>query len=329
MRIDIHNYEAYMLDYLDGNLDEAMIKEMEAFLLMHPHIAEGLEDLDEIQLSVEDEKHLENTFLHQLKKKQIIASESINDNNYQDFFIAYWEGDLNGMEESNLQAFLAQNDQLIPEYKELGAIKLNPPTEIYYPEKPSLKKKNNKVIALWSVASSVAALLLLSFWIFSPSAQREHYSYESIAPRYLSSLQINKRVNTLIDPDIDMKPHIVFEENTIIILERMEIPEMMSPRLEQLAQENNQWQGELLMIQSLAFDRNQMNSQVDWASLPGDKNRGSFKLISSILWKTTKGQVKNMSNDLIQEDVKLFGSNNIEELTGGIISVKRPVKEVE
>ena len=31
MKIDIHNYEALMLDYLDGILEEGLTREMEAF----------------------------------------------------------------------------------------------------------------------------------------------------------------------------------------------------------------------------------------------------------------------------------------------------------
>lgn len=52
-RINLNNYEAFLLDYLEGNLDGATRSEMEVFLLAHPELAEDLEGLSELNLQPE------------------------------------------------------------------------------------------------------------------------------------------------------------------------------------------------------------------------------------------------------------------------------------
>jgi len=329
MKIDIHNYEAYMMDYLDGNLEMSLLKEMEAFLLVHTDIAEDLEDIDEIQLSDLSASSLDDAFIIQLKKKQIIAHDTINDKNYSHFFIGHWEGDLIQKEAISLEHFLAVNEFLKPEFESYKDLKLKPSLGILFQDKSALKRKNNKMIALWSAASSVAALLLLSFWLFNPTIQRDIQSYETISSRYLSSLEIEETSPILKESSLELQAELFYMEEELLFATRLESPEILSPRQDLISLTDLQWQNELAMIQSMAFDRNGMQSQIDWASLPGDKNRGPIKMISSLLWNTTKGQVKNMGNEFIQEDAKLFATGNLEELTGGIISIKKPVKEVE
>lgn len=329
MKIDIHNYETYMMDYLDGNLEVDLIEEMEAFLLMHPDIAEDIEDVAEIQLSNIGSNSLDHDFILELKKKEIIAHDPIHEKNYQDFFIGHWEGDLNQKEALSLQHFLASNSFLVAEYEKFKNIKLKPSLGLLYSDKTALKRKNNKLIALWSVASSVAALLLLAFWLFSPSSQREIQLYEPISSRYLSAITLEETTHALEVIPLNLEAKLIYIEEEVLFASRLESPDRLTPRQNPISLTDLQWQNELAMIQSMAFDRNLMQSQIDWASLPGDKNRGTIKLISSLLWNTTKGQVKNMGTDFIQEEAKLFGSENLGELTGGFISIKKPVKEVE
>ena len=52
-RINRHNYEAFYIDYLDGNLTQEETAEMEAFLKANPDLSEELEGLGEISLSPE------------------------------------------------------------------------------------------------------------------------------------------------------------------------------------------------------------------------------------------------------------------------------------
>ena len=43
-KINTHNYEAYFLDYTEGNLNESQIRELKKFLNVNPKLKEELHD---------------------------------------------------------------------------------------------------------------------------------------------------------------------------------------------------------------------------------------------------------------------------------------------
>lgn len=45
-KINLHNYEAFLIDYLDGNLNEAAVAELKAFVFANPQLQIDLNDLD-------------------------------------------------------------------------------------------------------------------------------------------------------------------------------------------------------------------------------------------------------------------------------------------
>jgi anti-sigma factor RsiW len=45
-KINIHNYEAFLIDYLDGNLNESVVAELKAFVFANPQLQIDLNDLD-------------------------------------------------------------------------------------------------------------------------------------------------------------------------------------------------------------------------------------------------------------------------------------------
>lgn len=50
-KINLHNYEASFLDFAEGNLNDAQIRELEIFLQAHPKLRAELEDFEPISLS--------------------------------------------------------------------------------------------------------------------------------------------------------------------------------------------------------------------------------------------------------------------------------------
>ncbi|MFW6043330.1 MAG: anti-sigma factor family protein, partial [Marinilabiliaceae bacterium] len=53
MKINRNNYEQWFIDYLDGMLDPHSVKELEAFLKMHPDLAEELDSIGNVRLEPE------------------------------------------------------------------------------------------------------------------------------------------------------------------------------------------------------------------------------------------------------------------------------------
>lgn len=332
MRIDIHNYEEFILDFLEGNLNEQGTEEMKAFLLMHPDIAEDIEDLDEFVLEAESHSLLENDFVAQLKKEEIKVLASINEENYEEVLIAELEGDLSLKEENELQQFIAVNPQIKKEQDLVQNLKVKADEKVVFANKSKLKKKDRAVVALWTIASSVAAILLISFWIFNlPSSDGRLPDFEPLQSIEIASFQIDV-------PAIQIKEK---NEESIIATLPLDIIEQQVSRTEiesftslasiksQISIEDQSWKNEMLLLQAYAFDKKQRDTQVNLADFPATNKSGPIKLISSMLWKTTKASVKSFSDELISDEVKLFSTDNIGDLTGGMFQIKRPSKEVE
>ncbi|MCF8217399.1 MAG: hypothetical protein K9I29_03725 [Bacteroidales bacterium] len=137
MRINRNNYEAYMIDYLDGNLTSAQTDELMLFLDENPDIkaeAEGLDmtvnPVDE-QSPVYDEKAA-------LKQPVTDDSGTITEDNYETWFIAFVEGNLSNDEKSHLHTYLNQNPEKQKELELFKATKLQP-EEVTFENKSQLK----------------------------------------------------------------------------------------------------------------------------------------------------------------------------------------------
>jgi len=75
------NYEAYLLDYVEGNLSPELIAELMLFLEQNPDLKEVLEDFEIHKLEPVEDLGFDKTRLK--KETGIITSD-----NYEDFIIA-------------------------------------------------------------------------------------------------------------------------------------------------------------------------------------------------------------------------------------------------
>ena len=100
MNIDIHNYEAFFLDYHEGNLSPQEVAELLLFVEQHPELKEEFESFESITLydlspvSFEDKSSL---------KKEI------TEENREEYFIRSAESDLNAAEKKLLDDFIEQH----------------------------------------------------------------------------------------------------------------------------------------------------------------------------------------------------------------------------
>lgn len=325
MKIDLNNYEEWMLDYLDGNLNDQQSKEIEAFLLKHPPIADELEGLADAQL-----QKIETDSLDASTKNQLLFSETenINADNYESVFAASFENDLKESEQLELQAFLSENTFLRNDFESFQSLKLQADLSIHFPQKDTLYKRDKKIVPIWLWSSLAAAVLIIGFWVFAPdNHERMIYVPEQITPRSAPFLEMAQ--TQIRFPERAMKTvSIPLTEDHFI--ERAEPLRVISSlNIQRLNTDDKSWQIQMELMQSYAFERNQLNSQVDWAALPSENSRKAFQIISSFLWKTTKAQVQSIGEEVFTEDIQAFNSRNIENITGGFISVKRPVREKE
>lgn len=154
--INLHNYEEYYLDYLEGNLSADKVAEIEIFLMAHPelNLDSGLPSF-----SFEEETVLESGFKNQLKKTDFKGE--INNDTIDDFLIADLEGQLDSSSKARLSAAVLANVNWQKTEKLYQHTKLQADLNHTYPNKRELKK--TRVIALKPMIQMLAAACVVSF----------------------------------------------------------------------------------------------------------------------------------------------------------------------
>lgn len=154
--INQHNYEAYLLDAMEGRLSAEQQLELDTFMALHPELAVDLEDLAEMtfdpQQAVFPNKEI-------LKKTgaDLVSGEQ---------FIGYIEQQLSPEEKLLVEERCATNPSLAKElelYKKTIAVA---DTSIVFEDKKSLKRRTKVILfnfraASFAAAASVVVLLML------------------------------------------------------------------------------------------------------------------------------------------------------------------------
>jgi hypothetical protein len=152
MRIDQNNYEAILLDYLDGNLSAAEVVEVLLFLEQNPHIKAELEGLSEI--SFPDEKT--DFDIVSLRKPEFHEVSQI----YENLLLGKLEGDLDAAQQQQLQHGFVLYPELHHEETLFAQTKLTAdPSEIFTAKR--LLKKETMLRLYRQTITRVAAILLL------------------------------------------------------------------------------------------------------------------------------------------------------------------------
>ncbi len=100
-KINLHNYEAFLLDYLDGNLNETDLQELKTFALLNSQL-----DIDLSNDSLPFFNSENEIFLNKFELKK--TSEDI----YNEDVLNYIEGNLSEQEKINFELLLSLNPKL-------------------------------------------------------------------------------------------------------------------------------------------------------------------------------------------------------------------------
>jgi hypothetical protein len=160
--ISIFNYEAFYLDFLEGNLNEEETALFLVFMEAHPELR--IEDESLVSVEVET-SNLDTQFKNSLKQVSF-ADIPITLSNVEQFLIAETEGQLSSAKLAELEAFVAVNATLRQSQKLYATAHLKADLSIVYADKASLKRK--KAIVLWPYVSLAlaASLTAILFYVY-------------------------------------------------------------------------------------------------------------------------------------------------------------------
>lgn len=194
MGINRDNYEAWFLDYAEGNLNEQQIADLMLFLGENPDLKEELlDDFEGVILTAESVT---------LPEKESLKQEVglVNANNVDDFLIGELEGTLNAEEQAALHSFIQQHPTFEKERQLYKKTVLHPDLAIAYPSKEGLKRKRAIVLPLFARYAATAAIVIFVLFLFLQ--QNERVEGPGIAAS--DSIQVETQ-NLAVEPESPSK----------------------------------------------------------------------------------------------------------------------------
>lgn len=170
-RVNLDNYEAYLLDYFEGHLNQEQIQALKNFALLHPELNIDLLQNDLTYIPEENDKaDFKNDLL---KKEEDLTSWNL---------IAYLEGELSETEKEKLEKQLSEDADLAKE------LQLYRKTFLLQEENESLEK--NGLIKSEDEFLLSNRLLLLTEGLLNGEEKRE--------------LESDLRANPILQRDLDL-----------------------------------------------------------------------------------------------------------------------------
>ena len=173
MEINKENYEAFLLDMIEGRLPASQQEELMRFLEENPGAASDT-DFDKITIPVDT---ISFPLKDDIKKGGL--NQNINSGNFNQFCIAKLEGDLSAQRVQELDRFIENNPEYARESRIFPLLVLEPDKSVEFPQKNFLKKglrihyRRQSIKRLIYQAGSIAATVavLLSAYLFFPATR--------------------------------------------------------------------------------------------------------------------------------------------------------------
>ncbi len=158
MEINKNNYEAYFIDYLEGNLNENIVNDFIEFLYQNPDLKEELSLLETI--SVEPENISFN------KKENLFKQKLDSEKEFDKAAIASLEGDFSESDKLEFENYIAEHDEKKKDVILFGKTKLQPDETIVFSKKKKLYRYSiQRNVFVW--VGRIAAILVIAFAFFT------------------------------------------------------------------------------------------------------------------------------------------------------------------
>ncbi len=165
MDINLQTYEALLLDYLEGRLDQYEVAALMAFVESHPELGSWEKLTEELPTMSSD-------VLSYPDKNALLFESMPSTLNGQadELMFKAVEGIASAGETERLEAWLHEQPQRQSEFKIWQLTRLKPDPKIVFPNKQTLLRKAETIVPFWvrsvAVAASFALLLSWGWWLY-------------------------------------------------------------------------------------------------------------------------------------------------------------------
>ncbi len=194
MKITLENYEAYYLDYIEGNLNSKDTDEFLSFLLIHPELQ--IEDIEFTSIKEYNTLTLPDTI-----KSKILRIPEV-ETKFSNLCIEKIEGLLSENENEKLIALIEKEQRYQYEFNLYSKTKLHADQSIIYPFKSSLiKGKKRNLFPYFSIlaAASVVGIIYLTYQSNTIENKQKKYQ-SSIIKNTNKNPQLQLVTRTSINP---------------------------------------------------------------------------------------------------------------------------------
>lgn len=182
--INRQNYEAYLIDYMDGTLSLELRSEVEDFLRRNPDVEQELDALADMHLSPNDTRFEAKELLRRRPEAEL---DNMSEIDY--LCIAEFEGIIAPDEAQRLQQLAQHSQQAASTQRIYAATKLKPDLEVVFPNRAALKRNSRPATLrwLWTSAAAAAAAAVLVVGVLT----MRHGSQQPLGPQLAEHQQVN------------------------------------------------------------------------------------------------------------------------------------------
>src|SRR5688572_26663096 len=164
MKISRENYEAFFLDFHEGDPGEDLRKEVLAFLALNPDLQEEFHSFESFSLPGENVR---------FPDKSSLKKASVNEYNYKTWLVGYMEDDLSVAEKAAVEDFLSTHPGYNSEFEIFLRTKSFPDPVIRFKNKNSLRK-GGVVVPMWiRIAAAACILLGIGFFMLNDEPAKQ------------------------------------------------------------------------------------------------------------------------------------------------------------
>ena len=133
-RINFNNYEAWLLDYAEGNLSAEDTAELLLFMEQHPELQTDVDNLMEFTLP--SDEIISADFKHRLHKDEAAFKER-----FESLCIAFYDKAITAAEKNELDFILKQNPHWTKEFHAFAHTYIHQESDVEFTAKSALKKQ--------------------------------------------------------------------------------------------------------------------------------------------------------------------------------------------